>query len=323
VDSVTVATGPAYKAGAAEPAGESRTLGRVSSKRPIAVAAGPAPGDEALRRAYLELLKLSLCDLAGVGTTSVQGRAHGQLEARELSGADLVERAEGRDWPRHAVTMTGLRRLDALQACVERVVRDGIPGELIETGTWRGGSSILARATLDALGDGRRIWVADSFQGFPSANPPEYPHSAGAFLAAFDYLAVPVEAVAANFRRFGLSTGVTFLPGLFKDTLPSLAGRRWSLLRLDGDTYDATLDALRALYPGLAPGGFVIVDDYRALAECREAVEVFRAEAGVEEPIEPIDWTGALWRRDPAAAPSGVAEPADPSGSVRLEALSG
>ena len=48
--------------------------------------------------------------------------------------------------------MVGLNRLDDLQACVESVVRDGVEGDLIEAGTWRGGASILMRATLDSLG---------------------------------------------------------------------------------------------------------------------------------------------------------------------------
>src|SRR5207248_650306 len=113
----------------------------------------------------------------------------------------------------------------------------------------------------------------------------------------FDLLAVPLPEVRANFERLGLEEGVEFVPGFFEDTLPGLVGRPWSLIRLDADTYDATQLALRCLYPGLAAGGYLIVDDYGALEECATAVEDFRSEHGITEPIERVDWTCMRWRR--------------------------
>ncbi len=281
-----------------------------------------------MRRAYLGLLKLCLCDLAGAGTTAVEGLPHGVVASHELGLDELELRAEGRDWPLHALTMTGLARLDDLQACVEAVISDGIAGDLIETGSWRGGSSILMRATLDALGaDDRTVWVADSFNGFPVFRPGAplaYEQTMGPWFSPFDYLAVPLEEVRGYFARFGLETGVRFVPGFFEETLPGLTGERWSLVRLDGDTYDATLLGLRCLYPGLAVGGYLIIDDYGALDECAAAVDQFRSEHGLGEPIEAIDWTGARWRKERevaipapspaaggAAPPIGAARPAD------------
>jgi O-methyltransferase len=91
---------------------------------------------------------------------------------------------------------------------------------------------------------------------------------------------------------------VRFLRGFFSDSLPPLKGsRRWSLLRLDGDMYESTIVALESLYPDLSPGGFVIVDDYGAIPQCREAVADFRAANGIGDEIREIDWTGAYWRR--------------------------
>ena len=128
--------------------------------------------------------------------------------------------------------MVGLQRLDDLQACVESVVRDGVEGDLIEAGTWRGGASILMRATLDALGDrahgvGRRL-------------VPGLPGRRRARLAPIDYLAVPVDEVRASFARFGLEHGVRFVPGFFEDTLPgarrpALGGRAARRRHLRGD----------------------------------------------------------------------------------------
>jgi O-methyltransferase len=208
------------------------------------------------------------------------------------------------DWPLHGLTMVGLARLDDLQRCVEQVVRDRVPGDVIEAGTWRGGASILVRATLDSLGEGSRtVSVADSFQGFPKAQPEGDGYNLDVDLSAVDYLAVPLEEVRQSFARLGLDRGVEFVPGFFEETLPALGDRRWAIVRLDGDTYDATRSSLELLYPALAAGGYLIVDDYLQIEPCREAVDEFRREHGITEPIEPIDWSGARWRKqsDPEA----------------------
>src|SRR5947209_17697928 len=112
------------------------------------------------RDEYLHLLKLALCDLVGASTSSVERLPSGRLVHRELRGEERALRARGGDWPRHALTMTGLDRLSDLQGCVEEIVTGGVAGDLIEAGSWRGGSSILMRATLDTLpasGD-RTVW---------------------------------------------------------------------------------------------------------------------------------------------------------------------
>ena len=80
-----------------------------------------------------------------------------------------------------------------------------------------------------------------------------------------------------------------FVPGFFEATLPPLAGGQWAIVRLDADTYAPTRQALRCLYPGLAPGGYLILDDYGSFPGCREAVDEFRAEHGITEPIEKVD----------------------------------
>jgi O-methyltransferase len=269
-------------------------------------AAGPRPDAESLRLAYLGLLKLALCDLAGTGTGSVSRLIDGTLASRELRGDDRTYRCAGMDWPLHGLTMVGLNRLDDLQACVEAVVRDGVEGDVIEAGAWRGGASILMRATLDSLGARERtVFVADSFQGFPRADDL-------GDLNAIDFLAVPLEEVQESFARFGLGDGVQFVPGFFEESLPALAGHRWAVVRLDGDTYEATRSALDALYPGLAVGGYVVVDDYGVMddTEARRAVDEFRARHGISEPLEEIDWTAVRWRRTDDAPLDLGAEPA-------------
>jgi O-methyltransferase len=212
---------------------------------------------------------------------------------------DQQVRAEGRDWPARAESMAGLRRLDNLQFCVTDVLRRGVPGDLIETGAWRGGVTIFMRAILEAYGDTeRQVWVADSFQGLPKPDPERWPAEAGDEHWTVDQLAVPLEEVQANFARYGLlDERVRFLPGWFKDSLPTAPIERLAVLRLDGDMYGSTMEALEALYPRLSPGGYVIVDDYGAIAQCKEAVTDFRAANDIIDPMETVDWTGVYWQR--------------------------
>lgn len=208
-------------------------------------------------------------------------------------------RMEGRDWPKLAHSMVGMKRLDSLQACVESVIRDGVPGDLIETGVWRGGASILMRGILEAHAvRDRRVWVADSFEGLPPPDAAKYPAYAGDVHHQNRLLAVSLEEVQANFRKYGLlDDQVRFLKGWFKDTLPPAPIERLAVARLDGDMYESTIDALTSLYPKLSPGGYLIVDDYGSIPACKRAVTDFREERGITEPIESIDWTGVWWRR--------------------------
>jgi O-methyltransferase len=212
---------------------------------------------------------------------------------------DPAARAEGRDWPANAETMIGLQRLDNLQHCIVEVLRRAVPGDLIETGVWRGGAAIFMRAVLGAYGETeRRVWLADSFEGLPRPDPVRYPADEGDPLWAYSALGVPLDEVKANFARYGLlDDQVRFLPGWFRDTLPSVAIRRLSILRLDGDMYESTIVALRSLYPKLSRGGFVIIDDYGAIPACRAAVDDFRSEHRLHEQLEPIDWSAVFWRR--------------------------
>jgi O-methyltransferase len=253
------------------------------------------------RNAYLDLLKRSLCDLLAPQTLSAVPQPGGTVVAEALQEVERERRETGADWPMNGTTMVGLRRLDQLQDSVETIVRDGVEGDLIEAGVWRGGASILMRATLSALDvEDREVWLADSFEGLPSSRPDQYPADAGDDEHfKFDFLAVSEDEVKRAFERYGLlDDQVRFLRGWFKDSLPPLTGtRHWSLLRLDGDMYESTIIALESLYPDLSPGGFVVIDDYGAIPQCRQAVEDFRSEHGIDEEMNRVDWTGAWWRR--------------------------
>jgi O-methyltransferase len=219
-----------------------------------------------------------------------------EFSKEDFDWADV--RADGRDWPRFAQTMVGLQRLENVERCVAQVLADGVPGDLIETGVWRGGVVIFMRAILEAYGDrSRHVFAADSFRGLPAPDE-AYPADAGNRLHTAEPLAIARSEVERNFALYGLlDERVHLVEGWFADTLPALADRTWAVARLDGDMYGSTIDALTNLYPRLSVGGFLIVDDY-GFEPCRRAVDDYRAEHGIEEPIEQIDWLGAFWRRE-------------------------
>jgi len=111
-------------------------------------------------------------------------------------------------------------------------------------------------------------------------------------------LGISLEQVKANFARYGLlDEQVRFLEGWFKDTLPTAPIEQLAILRLDGDMYSSTTDALQSLYAKLSPGGFLIVDDYGSTPPCRQAVDDFRIKHQIIEPIQKIDWTGVFWQK--------------------------
>lgn len=241
---------------------------------------------------YLDLMKRCLLN-----------HIHGDHEVGLRWGKPITleQRIGGlHEWPSMAHTMVGLRRLENVQHCAETVLREQIPGDFLEAGVWRGGATILMRAVLQAYAvTDRYVWVADSFAGVPPSNVEKYPYDQPlAFLAAERQLAIPMEQVQANFARYGLlDDQVKFLKGWFRDTLPTAPVQQLALLRLDGDLYESNMDGLVHLYPKLAPGGFVILDDYKSIPACRKAVDDYRHAHGIIEPLQDIDRAGAFWRR--------------------------
>jgi O-methyltransferase len=245
-----------------------------------------------LRDVYLDLLRNCLTGLiyddpplewSGVG----------------LRPFDRHTREIGMDWPCRAHSMIGAKRMLQLQRAAEFVIEHGIAGDFIETGVWRGGACILMRAVLRAHGvTDRRVWVADSFRGLPPPAPERYPVDRGDTLHTIRALAVSLEAVRDNFSRYGmLDEQVVFLEGWFRDTLAAAPIEKLAILRLDGDMYESTTDALQALYDKVSIGGFVIVDDYGAILRCRAATDDFRAAHHVTEPMADIDGSGVFWQR--------------------------
>jgi cephalosporin hydroxylase len=235
--------------------------------------------------------------MAGALRRVQQERQAGELRGNEGSAAGRPDVL--------AYAGLGRVRLDHLRACLD-VIRDGrIEGDLVEVGTGRGGAAIFMRGFLEAHEVcGPRVWVVDRFdgRGSPGADgrsrfPPD------------------LNTVREAFARFGLlDDRAVFLQGLPPRTLSEASIGKVALLRVGSDDPDEVRAVLDALYDRVAPGGFVVADAYGA-PDCQAAVDTFRSERGVVDPLERIDSSGAAWRKTTQEARPAVGRPT--SGALR------
>lgn len=223
-------------------------------------------------------------------------------KSAEVRDFDQNKRESGLDWPSVAHSMIGAKRMDNLRFTLCDVLEKGVQGDFVETGVWRGGACIFARGIMKAYGDtDRTVWVADSFAGLPKPNAEKYAADAGDKHYQNELLAVTMEQVKENFRCYDLlDEQVKFLKGWFSETLPDAPIEKVAVLRLDGDMYESTMDAMQALYHKVSSGGYVIVDDYHAVEGCRLAVHDYLNEHAPDEKpeIKEIDGVGVYWQRN-------------------------
>jgi cephalosporin hydroxylase len=215
-------------------------------------------------------------------------RALHRLERQRETG-ELPTYEAGTTFRSESLAYAGLGRvrLDHLERCLEVIREEAVVGDLVESGTGRGGAAMLMRGFLEAYElSGPRVWVADRFDGRGSAathGSPRFPPDLNTVREAFD--------------RFGLlDDRVVFLQGPPSETLAEASVSEVALLRVDSDDPEEIRAVLEALYDRVTPGGFVVVDSYGA-ADCRATVDRFRAERAGADPLERIDWSGAAWRK--------------------------
>lgn len=146
-----------------------------------------------------------------------------------------------------------------------------VAGDLVECGAWRGGMSAALAWALP----GRRSVLLDSFEGLPDAREIDGPAAVhwSTVLRDHDNCTADESWAHDAMARVG-QTDYELVKGWFDDTVPALAkaGRPIAVLRLDGDWYDSTIVCLEHLYPLVADGGVVIIDDYFDWDGCCRAV---------------------------------------------------
>eukprot|EP01105_Mastigella_eilhardi_P002280 TRINITY_DN1278_c0_g1_i4.p2 TRINITY_DN1278_c0_g1~~TRINITY_DN1278_c0_g1_i4.p2 ORF type:complete len:336 (-),score=77.90 TRINITY_DN1278_c0_g1_i4:49-1056(-) len=247
-----------------------------------------------LERRYLDTARDSLLGLTHRTTerSVVPNHAGTSGTTRPLQ---LSDRMEGKDWPVFGLTMVGGRRMENIEWALRKVVGEGVPGDFMECGVWRGGASIFARAVLDTLGeDGRKVILADSFEGLPAPRT----GNDKLYWSQMEYLRVSLETVKQNVASYGMNpeaSNMQFCKGYFVDSLPVCQVNQLAVLRMDGDMYESTMDQLFNLYQKVSVGGVVIVDDY-GLPECKRAINEFKTWHNMDEPLVAVDsWSGRYW----------------------------
>lgn len=117
-----------------------------------------------LVRLYLDTVRDTVCGL----TLRTQEQSVLPGVTADKIPFNLEKRIAGEDWPLIGISMIGQKRLINIEWALRLVIGNEVPGDFIECGVWRGGSSVFARAVLKALDvNDRYVWVADSFQGLP------------------------------------------------------------------------------------------------------------------------------------------------------------
>jgi O-methyltransferase len=186
--------------------------------------------------------------------------------------------------------MLSAERLLNLEWSVARVVREGVPGDLVECGTAKGGSAALLALSLRRLKAARKVYIFDTFEGLPPPTPedPDYNKA----LPYEGQCRGELKDVQKLFEKLGVLNYAVFVKGRFQDTLPVTQLPPISLLHLDGDWYDSTMVCLEHLWDRVSPGGIVQIDDYGAWEGCRKAVDEFFQRRNSVQTLHTIDDTG-------------------------------
>jgi O-methyltransferase len=209
--------------------------------------------------------------------------------------ADIIARVK-------PFTMTSCERIASLVDAVRHVTRSGIPGAIVECGVWRGGSMMAAVLALLEAGDERDLYLFDTFAGMTAPTERDVDHRGDVAEEMYRALLVGDQsgwchASLDDVRANLLSTGYPaakchFIQGDVLQTIPAAAPDAIAVLRLDTDWYASTRHEMAHLYPRLAPGGILIVDDYGHWNGCRQAVDEY---FGAARPFMfPIDYTGRV-----------------------------
>jgi O-methyltransferase len=199
--------------------------------------------------------------------------------------------------------------VDAMYAqwqAMQYVVRCEVPGDFVECGVFRGGSTALAAEAFKQLGDTyRKLYLYDTFEGmtqptardvdFAGRTPQDHLGTWGA--KTMDQITrCSLEEVRANVLATGLAAErFIFVQGKVEETIPgTLPAGPICVLRLDTDWYESTKHELVHLFPRLSSGGVLIVDDYGFWRGSREACDEYFAEHSVKMLLSRVDRVGTV-----------------------------
>lgn len=201
-------------------------------------------------------------------------------------------------------TLTSVHRLIALCEAVQYVVRNQVPGDIVECGVWKGGSMMaVARTLMQADDQSRHLYLFDTYEGMtPPGNKDisitgqsavdmlddddkEDPQSVWC-VASLDFVREVIGSVGYDPSK------LHFIEGRVEETLPAMAPAHISILRLDTDWYESTRHEMEHLFPRLVKGGVLIIDDYGHWQGARQAIDEYIKEKKLQILLHRIDETG-------------------------------
>ncbi len=191
---------------------------------------------------------------------------------------------------------------EKLPAIFAAIKQEKVAGDILQAGVWKGGSGLYLQSLNRQNGLNKTLWLADTFSGFVKDQIKHEKDQAA--LAIFSTMLAPAFPVAADverlFRRAGLwDKQVRILRGALEDTIPQNNISSLSLVHIDVDFFEPTYAALSLTYPKLSVGGYVIIDDYGVPSfNCKDAVDQYRREHGITEPIHMISDFIAYWKKE-------------------------
>ena len=218
----------------------------------------------------------------------------------------MAERHASIWWQVKPYTMTSPERVVALCQSIAYLENHQIPGAIVECGVWKGGSMMAAALALEALeSTRRRLYFFDTFTGMTEPADVDIDWQGR---PARDLMR-DTELIRANcslndVKQVMMQTRypwekLAFVPGSVEATLPEFAPEQIALLRLDTDWYESTYHELEHLYPRLADGGVLIIDDYGHWQGAKKAVDDYFRRHGIDADLRTIDFTGRLLIKRP------------------------
>lgn len=179
-----------------------------------------------------------------------------------------LKHVDGEGWPELGDTMLTQSGLRDIRNLLIRCDKEGIEGDFVECGVWRGGACVYAKAVINELKSQRGVLGFDSFEGLPRPSDGDCRNDKHHTYSA---LAVSLEEVKRRAQKYDVGK-IFWLKGFFHDTLSLIEkDHKIAILRCDGDMYSSTKAIFEFAYPKVVEGGFVIVDDWK-LQCCRDAI---------------------------------------------------
>ncbi len=205
-------------------------------------------------------------------------------------------------------TATSIERVNALLESVKYICKNKIDGEIVECGVWKGGSCMaIAKALMELNETTRKIWLYDTFEGMTEPTSHDVEIETGKkgkeLLEGVErntekfnmWAYAPKELVIKNMKKTGYpSDNIKYIIGKVENTLKSQKPQKIALLRLDTDWYESTKVELEELYPLIASGGILIVDDYGHFEGAKLAVDEYFAKQERKPLFNRIDYTARL-----------------------------